>query len=84
MTTPSPIAQFDIELNDQLANENSRCVKICILNLKCIIIFTFMILTFAYILIKEMFDEKEITVGMQALINLLANQSHLMQKININ
>ena len=75
MTTPSPIAQFDVELNEQFANEDSRCVKICILNFKCIIIFTFMLLTFALLIVKEVFDAKEMITGLHALFTLASNNS---------
>lgn len=60
MINPSQIADFDAELNAQFANETSRTVKVCILKHRCILMFTFMLLSFlqfCYIMVKELLSE---------------------------
>lgn len=50
------IPQFDQEMGEQFAQEDSRVVKVCMLKYKCIIMFTFMIISllqFIFIMLKE-------------------------------
>ncbi|HEY6438048.1 MAG TPA: hypothetical protein VIY47_15765 [Ignavibacteriaceae bacterium] len=77
MAVSTPLAQFDLELNEQFAKEDSRCVKVCILNLKCILMFTFLLLAFVYITVKEIFDEKELITGLHSFLALVSNNSKL-------
>jgi hypothetical protein len=54
---------FDAELNQQFANETSRSVKFCILKYRCVLMFTFMLLSFLqflYIIFKEVWGQDEL------------------------
>ncbi len=58
-----PQSDFDAEINAQFASEKSRTVKVCMLKYRCIIMFTFMLLSFlqfCYIMFRELFSKDEI------------------------
>lgn len=54
---------LDDQLNARFANESSRAVKICMLKQKCIIMFSFMLISllqFVYIVFKEVMDDGQL------------------------
>lgn len=73
--SPTAIPQFDMEMNEQFEKEKSRLVKCCMLKSRCVIMFTFMIIFFFYITIKEVTDKEEIINSILSIANIFTNTS---------
>lgn len=71
-----PPMSFDAEMNAQFANEKSRTVKLCMLKHRCILMFTFMLLSFlqfCYIMFKEvLFSEDKVKSKLIELLELIS------------
>ena len=67
------IQPSDAEMNVQFANEKSRTVKMCMLKYRCVLMFTFMLLSFmqfGYIVFKEFLDDSALKTKMVELVEL--------------
>ena len=71
---------LDEQLNHQFANETSRTVKICMLKHKCILMFSFMlisILQFVYIVFTQLMDDKDTREVLLQMANLLTTSANV-------
>ena len=71
---------FDEQLNHQFTNETSRTVKICMLKHKCILMFSFMlisILQFVYIVFTQLMDDKDTREVLLQMANLLTTSANV-------
>jgi hypothetical protein len=74
----APLMGLDAEINNKFANENSRTVKVCMLKYKCVLLFTFLLLScmeFVYIMYKELKEDDKMTSSIVGLINVLTNKT---------
>jgi hypothetical protein len=73
---------YDAELNRQFANEKSRTVKMCMLKNRCILMFTFMLLSFLqliYICFREVSGEdafkKQLITLVEKVVEIVETQT---------
>ena len=77
------IGGYDAELNQQFANEKSRTVKLCMLKYRCVLMFTFMLLSFLqflYIIFKEVMAEDELKEKLLLLVEKVTTNRNTTNK----
>jgi hypothetical protein len=71
---------LDDQLNKQFANETSRTVKICMLKHKCILMFSFMLISllqFVYIVFKEVMGDAAIKESFLQIASLYTRSTNV-------
>ena len=71
---------LDEDLNTKFANERSRTVKICMLKHRCILMFSFMlisILQFLYIVFNGLMNDSEIKDSVLELVKIYSKSSNM-------
>jgi hypothetical protein len=73
---------LDEQLNTQFANETSRTVKICMLKHKCILMFSFMLISllqFVYIALTALMDDKQLTETIIKLVSIYSKTANVTE-----
>lgn len=73
-----PLMSADEQMNAQFAGEKSRTVKICMLKYKCVLLFTFLLLScleFVYIMYKEMRGDTDFQQAIISLVGKVTNKN---------
>jgi K+ transporter len=79
MNNTTPLMGLDEQMNVQFAGEKSRTVKVCMLKYKCILLFTFLLLSsleFIYIMYKETRNDEGFQQSLLSLLGKVTNKTH--------